>query len=445
MTLRVRPHETEGPALRNSQPDETTRGIPAACDGVSFVAPSQASRPLRVLSVFGTRPEAIKMAPVIKALSGNPRVVSRVCVTAQHRRLLDQVLAHFSIHPDHDLDVMTPDQTSAQVASRVLSRLEPVIREERPDWVLVQGDTTSTLAAALAASYGGTKLAHVEAGLRSFDIRQPFPEEHNRRLVSGLADLHFAPTEVARANLLREGIEPQRILVTGNTGIDALYQTLGELDRLDNGDEKPWDPLPIGRRVILATVHRHENLGPVFEEICHALSTIATRFRDDVYFVCPLHPRREVQVTAHGLLGHCPNIRLLEPLGYLHLVGLLRNCDMVVTDSGGLQEEAPPLGKPVLVLRNVTERPEGLAAGSARLAGTRAKGIIREASRILQDRGLYAQMARPSEPYGDGHAAQRIVSALLEQPQNVQPIAAATSASRDNAVYVARDPGRVSA
>jgi len=197
--------------------------------------------------------------------------------------------------------------------------------------------------------------------------------------------------------------------------------------------------------VILATVHRHENLGPVFEEICHALSTIATRFRDDVYFVCPLHPRREVQVTAHGLLGHCPNIRLLEPLGYLHLVGLLRNCDMVVTDSGGLQEEAPPLGKPVLVLRNVTERPEGLAAGSARLAGTRAKGIIREASRILQDRGLYAQMARPSEPYGDGHAAQRIVSALLEQPQNVQPIAAATSASRDNAVYVARDPGRVSA
>jgi UDP-N-acetylglucosamine 2-epimerase len=327
----------------------------------------------------------------------------------------------------------------------VLARIEPVIREERPDWVLVQGDTTSTLAAALAASYAGTRLAHVEAGLRSFDIRQPFPEEHNRRLVSGLADLHFAPTEAARANLLREGVEPGRILVTGNTGIDALYQTLGEIDRAGNGHATPWDPLPTGPRVILATVHRHENLGPVFEEICHALCTIATRFHDEVYFVCPLHPRREVQSTAHALLGPCPNIRLLEPLGYLHLVALLRRCDIVLTDSGGLQEEAPPLGKPVLVLRNVTERPEGVNAGSARLAGTRAKGIIRETARVLQDRDLYARMARPSELYGDGHAAQRIVSALLEQAATTAPRSAASAAFHDAPVRTAREHGGVSA
>lgn len=444
MTHRARLPETSALGLRESPTSRLPSGLPAACDGVSYVPKVDTSRPLRVLSVFGTRPEAIKMAPVIKALADDPGIVSRVCVTAQHRRLLDQVLAHFSIHPDHDLDVMTADQTSAQVASRVLSRLEPVIREERPDWVLVQGDTTSTLAAALAASYGGTRIAHVEAGLRSYDIRQPFPEEHNRRLVSGLADLHFAPTEVARANLLREGVEPHRIFVTGNTGIDALYQTLREIERHDNGDQKPWDPLPAGRRVILATVHRHENLGLVFEEICHALSAIATRFQDEVYFVCPLHPRREVQAKAHALLGACPNIRLLEPLGYLHLVALLRRCDMVVTDSGGLQEEAPPLGKPVLVLRNVTERPEGVAAGSARLAGTRAKVIIRETARILQDRDLYAQMAQRSEPYGDGRAARRIVAALLEQPQQ-KAISAATSASHGTAVYVAQDPGGASA
>jgi UDP-N-acetylglucosamine 2-epimerase (non-hydrolysing) len=291
-----------------------------------------------------------------------------------------------------------------------------VLWEERPDWVLVQGDTTTTLAAAMAASYAGVRVAHVEAGLRSFDTRQPFPEEFNRRLVSGLADLHFAPTPVAESNLLREGVEPHRIVVTGNTGIDSLYATLAEIDRQADGHDNPWEPLPDARRIILATVHRHENLGAVFVGICHALAGIATRFLHEVYFVCPLHPRREVQATAHALLDHCPNIRLIEPLGYLHLVRLLRRSDVVITDSGGLQEEAPALGKPVLVLRNVTERPEGVTAGSARLAGTRPKGIVREVTRLLQDRELYAQMARRSEPYGDGHAAQRIVSALLEEP-----------------------------
>lgn len=442
MTLRARPHETEGEGSRQGASDPPT-SLPSACDSVPLVHAVAGPRPLRVLSVLGTRPEAIKMAPVIRALAGSNRVLSRVCVTAQHRSLLDQVLAHFSIRPDHDLDVMTADQTSAQIASRVLSRLEPVLREERPDWVVVQGDTTSTLAAALAASYAGTRIAHVEAGLRSFDVTQPFPEEHNRRLVSRLADLHFAPTEVARANLLREGVEPHRIFVTGNTGIDALYQTLGELDRRDDGHENPWDPLPGARRVILTTVHRHENLGAVFAEICLALSAVAARFLDDVYFVCPLHPRREVQATAHALLDQCPNIRLLEPLNYLHLVRLLRRCDVVITDSGGLQEEAPALGKPVLVLRNVTERPEGVTAGSARLAGTRAKGVIREATRLLQDRDLYARMARPSEPYGDGHAAQRIVNALLEQPLSVQPLARAAPVHGDVPAYLGSDRGGV--
>ena len=387
-----------------------------ARDGVPFLPSASPPRRLKVLSVFGTRPEAIKMAPVIGALAGSDRIASRVCVTAQHRGLLDQVLEHFAIRPDHDLDLMTADQTSSQVAARVLLRLEPVLREERPDWVLVQGDTTTTLAAAMAASYAGVRIAHVEAGLRSFDTRQPFPEEFNRRLVSGLADLHFAPTPVAEANLLREGVEPQRIVVTGNTGIDALYATLAEIDRQADRRENPWDPLPDARRIILATVHRHENLGAVFVGICHALAAVATRFLHEVYFVCPLHPRREVQSTAQALLGHCPNIRLIEPLGYLHMVGLLRRSDMVITDSGGLQEEAPALGKPVLVLRNVTERPEGVIAGSGRLVGTRPKGITREVTRLLQDRDLYAQMARRSEPYGDGHAAQRIVSALLEEP-----------------------------
>jgi UDP-N-acetylglucosamine 2-epimerase (non-hydrolysing) len=436
--------DEDGPQRADPVPGGPAVPLPDAQDGVPFLGPAPPLRTVKVLSVFGTRPEAIKMAPVIKALSAHERAVSRVCVTAQHRGLLDQVLAHFSIRPDHDLDVMTADQTSSQVAARVLSRLEPVLREERPDWVLVQGDTTTTLAAAMAASYAGVRVAHVEAGLRSFDTTQPFPEEFNRRLVSALADLHFAPTSVAEANLLREGVAPQRVVVTGNTGIDSLYATLAELDRQPDPRDSPWGPLPDARRIILATVHRHENLGAVFVGICHALAAVAARFLNEVYFVCPLHPRREVQATAHALLGRCPNIRLIEPLGYLHLVRLLRRSDVVITDSGGLQEEAPALGKPVLVLRNVTERPEGVTAGSARLAGTHPKGIVREITRVLQDRAAYAQMSRRSEPYGDGHAAQRIVCALLEEPVRAWVPSVLPRRPGAAQAYAGRGPGGVS-
>lgn len=373
----------------------------------------QCSRPLTVLSVFGTRPEAIKMAPVVQALDDNELVKSRVCVTAQHRDMLDQVLAHFSIRPDHDLNVMVEGQTSSLVASRVLTRLEPVLEAERPDWVLVQGDTTTTLAAALAASHAGVKVGHIEAGLRSFDRRQPFPEENNRRLVTTLAEVHFAPTIGAKANLRREGVPSDRIFVTGNTGIDALYRTAGQLLCEKDHRREPWGYVPSGSKVILATAHRRENLGRAFEEICRALYTIATSFVDSVYIVVPLHPRPEVRATAQALLGGFPNIRLIEPLDYLTLVRLLLRSHFVITDSGGLQEEAPALGKPVLILRNVTERPEGIDGGSARLVGTQQARIVAEASTLLRNEEIYARMARRVEHYGDGRAAGRIVAALV--------------------------------
>jgi UDP-N-acetylglucosamine 2-epimerase (non-hydrolysing) len=376
-------------------------------------SPFEPARSLTVLSVFGTRPEAIKMAPVVKALAANRLVNSRVCVTAQHRGMLDQVLSHFSIRPDHDLDVMVDGQTSSSVASRVISRLEPVLEVERPDWVLVQGDTATTLAAALAASYGRIPIAHIEAGLRSFDRMQPFPEENNRRLVTTLADLHFAPTADAKANLLMERVPPERIFVTGNTGIDALYWTVERLMHEKDHPGNPWGYVPSGSKVILATAHRRENLGPAFEEICRALYTIATRFIGEVYVVVPLHPRREVRATAHALLGGFPNVRLIEPLDYLAMVRLLLRSDFVITDSGGLQEEAPALGKPVLVLRNVTERPEGIEGGSARLVGTRKERIVAEATELIRNEETYSRMARRAEHYGDGRAAGRIVEALV--------------------------------
>jgi UDP-N-acetylglucosamine 2-epimerase (non-hydrolysing) len=394
------------------------------------------ARGLTVLSVFGTRPEAIKMAPVVQTLSDNAFVKSRVCVTAQHRGMLDQVLAHFAIRPDHDLDVMIDGQTSSGVASRVISRLEPILEMERPDWVLVQGDTTTTLAAALAASYGGVKIAHIEAGLRSFDRKQPFPEENNRRLVTTLADLHFAPTADAKANLLMERVPTERIFVTGNTGIDALYWTVGRLMREKDPLENPWGYVPAGNKVILATAHRRENLGPAFEEICRALYIIATRFIGKVHIVVPLHPREEVRATAHALLGGFPNVRLIEPLDYLSMVRLLLRSDFVITDSGGLQEEGPALGKPVLVLRNVTERPEGIEGGSARLVGTRTERIVAEATELIRDQETYARMARRAEHYGDGRAAGRIVDALVGQALDL----AGTPRSRDSAAPVHLHP-----
>ena len=351
---------------------------------------------LKVLSVVGTRPEAIKMAPVIRELGRQPgSFESRVCATAQHREMLDQVLNVFGVVPDYDLDIMNGARTPSQVASAALARLEPVLEAERPDWVLVQGDTTTVTAAALAAFYASVRVSHVEAGLRTHDPRQPFPEEGNRRVAGCLADLHFAPTARARENLLREGVAPERVHVTGNTVVDALRE------------------IPAGARLVLVTAHRRENFGAPLEAICRALGELARRYGGDVRIVYLVHRNPRVWETAHGLLGREPHVSLLPPADYLTLLRLLKRCHLVLTDSGGLQEEAPCLGKPLLVLRDKTERPEALEAGCVKLVGTDAARIVEEASRLLDCPRAYELMSRPALVYGDGHAARRIVDALL--------------------------------
>lgn len=366
----------------------------------------------RTLTVFGTRPEAIKLAPVLEALAARgDEITSRICVTAQHRGMLDQMLTGFGLSPDHDLDVMTAGQTPTQVAARVLERLAPVLAHERPDWVIVQGDTTTTLAAALGARYAGVKVAHVEAGLRTFDPGQPFPEEINRQAVGRLADLHLAPTPTAKANLIGEGIDPRTVRVTGNTAIDALRRTISSIDFRVNGN--PWDRVPRDRRVVLVTAHRRENHGAPLLEICGAVHQIAAQYGDGIRIFYPVHPSRAVRETAAELLGNVPNVVLLDPLDYPQLVRLMVRADLVITDSGGLQEEAPYLGKPVLVLRNVTERPEAVEAGVARLVGSQRERIVTESCRLLDDIEVYARMARRSLVFGDGRAADRIARALL--------------------------------
>jgi len=367
---------------------------------------------MKVLSVFGTRPEAIKMAPVVKAMEAHPAgIESRVCVTAQHREMLDRVLELFRIVPHHDLDVMRPGQTPTQVAVAVMTGLEPILREEQPDWVLVQGDTTTVTAAALASFYARAKVGHLEAGLRTFSRDHPFPEEINRRMAGVTADLHFAPTFRARQNLLCEGIAEERILVTGNTVVDALLQVA----------EMPYDrsagPLAevrFDRRIVLATSHRRENFGRPLHDICGALFDIAEGHRDDIEIVFTVHPNPEVRGAVHSLLAGQPNIRLLPPLDYQPFVYLLARSHLVLTDSGGIQEEAPSLGKPVLVLREVTERPEAVEAGTVRVVGTHRRRIREAAERLLEDDEEYHRMARATNPYGDGKAASRVVEAMLE-------------------------------
>jgi len=364
---------------------------------------------MRVLSVLGTRPEAIKLAPVVRELARRPGLVSRVCVTGQHREMLAPILGLFGMHPDVDLAVMRPNQTPTQVASAVLAGLERVFADERPDWILVQGDTTTVAAAAWAAYYARIRVGHVEAGLRTGDKWQPFPEEVNRRIASVVADLHLAPTEQARQNLLREGIDPAAIVVTGNPVIDALHWasempcdlSQGALAQLD------WS-----KRILVVTAHRRENHGEPLRQICLALREIATIY-PDVVIVYPVHPNPNVTGPVYSLLGQVPGVVLLPPLDYMPFVHLLKRSYLVLTDSGGIQEEAPGLGKPVLVLRNVTERPEALEAGTARLVGTEQASIVREVGLLLDDRGDYASMAHAANPYGDGRAAERIVDALL--------------------------------
>jgi UDP-N-acetylglucosamine 2-epimerase (non-hydrolysing) len=362
-----------------------------------------------VLTIFGTRPEAVKLAPVIKELERHPGFASRVCVTAQHREMLDPFLKLFEIVPDYDLNVMQPRQSLFDVTSRVLLGLEGVLEEEKPDVVLIQGDTTTAFAGALAAFYAKKKIGHVEAGLRTKDRYNPFPEEINRRLVTHLADLHFAPTERARANLLAEGIRDEMVFVTGNTVIDSLLMTLGRTKGQDHLPDVLDDP---GRKLILVTAHRRESFGTGLANITQALREIAAR-ADDVEIVYPVHLNPNVRSAVEGALRGVARVHLIEPVDYVAFVHLMERAFLILTDSGGIQEEAPSLNKPVLVMREVTERPEAVEAGAAKLVGTSSGTIVEETLRLLRDGEEYDRMAKAGNPFGDGHAAERIVRALM--------------------------------
>ncbi len=363
----------------------------------------------KILFVFGTRPEAIKLCPTILYLRRNSDFDVRVCVTAQHRGLLDQVLEVFEVKPDHDLDLMLPGQTLFQSTARILTGLESVLRQERPDLMLVQGDTTTTFAGALAGFYLKVPVGHVEAGLRTGDLYQPFPEEANRLLATRLATLHFAATDWAAENLLREGVSPEAITVTGNTGIDAVLHVRDELaaGRLEGGD---WEWLDPNRKLIVVTAHRRESFGEGFVRICRALSRVAGR--RDVQIVYPVHPNPNVQEPVNRYLRELDNVHLIEPVSYVPFVDLMRRAYLLVTDSGGIQEEGPSLGKPILVLREKTERPEAVEAGTVRLVGSDEERIVRETFRLLDDEKEWEAMARVHNPYGDGRASERIASVI---------------------------------
>ncbi|HYM11662.1 MAG TPA: UDP-N-acetylglucosamine 2-epimerase (non-hydrolyzing) [Bryobacterales bacterium] len=367
-------------------------------------------RPLRVLFVFGTRPEAIKLCPLVKRIEKEPqRFEARVCVTAQHRLMLDQVLEAFQVEPHHDLDIMLPGQTLSQLTARAVEKLAPVVERERPDVVVVQGDTTTTFCAALAGFYARIRVAHVEAGLRTGDKYQPYPEEINRVLTTRLSDLHFAATEEAAANLRAEGVPAAAIFVTGNTVLDAV---LFIRDQLESGalPRAEWPFLNARRKLIVVTAHRRESFGAGFERICEALAKLAER--PDVEIVYPVHRNPNVQEPVRRRLAGRANIHLLEPLEYVPFVDLMTRSYLILSDSGGVQEEAPSLGKPVLVLREKTERPEAVRAGTVRLVGTDVEKILREANKLLDGPEHYRSMARRINPYGDGHACDRIAEIL---------------------------------
>ncbi len=369
----------------------------------------------KILSVFGTRPEAIKMAPVVKEFAKYPEVYeSRVCVTAQHREMLDQVLELFDIKPDYDLDIMKPGQSLTDVTCNVLQGLAPVLEDFRPDVVLVHGDTTTTMAASLAAYYQKIPVGHVEAGLRTGDIYSPWPEEMNRRLAGSITSCHFAPTERSRQNLLDEGISEENILVTGNTVIDALLDIV-ELVRNDSALQQQmaerFSYLDVRKRLILVTGHRRENFGQGFEQICTALKTISES-DSDVEILYPVHLNPNVQEPVKRILEGVQNIHLIEPQDYLPFVYLMDRSYLIITDSGGVQEEAPSLGKPVLVMRDTTERPEAVAAGTVKLVGTDADRIIAEAFALLNNKAAFEKMSQAHNPYGDGKAAERIAERL---------------------------------
>ncbi len=365
---------------------------------------------MKILSVIGTRPELVKMAPVLSALARDRRAASRVCVTGQHRSMLDELLPVFGITPDLDLKIMRPDQTLSEVLSAAVAGLERVIREERPGAVLAEGDTTTVMAAAIAAFHERVPFAHVEAGLRSHDLARPFPEEFNRRVADAAARWCFAPTPGARANLLAEGIAAERVLVTGNTVVDALLEVSArptslppELERLTAGP----------RRLVLVTAHRRESFGEPFRELCLALREIAQGHSDSVQLVYPVHLNPNVRAPVHAILDGVPNVSLLEPLDYVTFVQVMKRAWFVLTDSGGIQEEAPSLDVPVLVMREVTERPEAVERGTARLVGTERETIVAAANELLANGAARRRMTGKGNPYGDGRAGARIVAALL--------------------------------
>jgi UDP-N-acetylglucosamine 2-epimerase (non-hydrolysing) len=376
-------------------------------------SPLQRQLKQRIVVVFGTRPEAIKLCPLVSTLRGKPyssQLETVVCVTAQHRQMLDQVLGAFDIHPDCDLDLMRPGQTLTALTSRLLAGLESVFTDLKPSLAIVQGDTTTTLAGTLAAFYARVPVAHVEAGLRTFDLNSPFPEEMNRLVTGRLATLHFAATDWAAGNLAREGVPADSIQVTGNTGIDAV---LTIRDSLETGKLSGFSALPRDktRKLIVVTAHRRESFGDGFLRICEAIGELASR--PDVQIVWPVHPNPNVQHAVDATLRSKTNVMLIEPLDYVPFVDLMLRAHLLITDSGGVQEEGPSLGKPILVLREKTERPEAVDAGTVKLVGTERETIVREAVRLLEDRQEYDRMARLHNPYGDGKACGRIAACIL--------------------------------
>ena len=374
---------------------------------------------LKVLTVFGTRPEAIKMAPVVLALQNEAEIESIVCVTAQHRQMLDQVLNLFNIQPDYDLDLMAPNQDLFDITAKVLLGLRDVLKQAKPDIVLVHGDTTTCFAAGLAAFYQNIKLGHVEAGLRTGNLRAPFPEEANRTLVGRLADFHFAPTESSRQNLLKEGVPDENIVVTGNTVIDAL---LIVRDKVVNKPASDWQQkfgedlyqkiISPERKLILITGHRRENFGQGFIDLCQAIKELAEK-HPEWDLVYPVHLNPNVQKPVYEILNNLVNVHLIEPLDYEPFVWMMNQSDLILTDSGGIQEEGPSLGKPVLVMREVTERPEAVDAGTVLLVGTDKEKIVNGVEQVLSDESVYSRMSKAHNPYGDGKSCERIINKLL--------------------------------
>lgn len=370
---------------------------------------------IRVLSIFGTRPEAVKMSPVVKALEADPEIESIVCVTAQHREMLDQVLAVFDVQPDIDLNLMKPNQSLAQITAAILTNLEPVLKEHVPDWVLIQGDTTTVMTTALLCYYNQIKIGHVEAGLRTGDKWQPFPEEINRKIAGVVADLHLAPTEHSRKNLLAEGVDDELIAVTGNPAIDALRiitskdapASVAELIKTHKIGEN-------GKRLVMVTAHRRENFGQPLLNIIQALKDLALAYGDQIHLVYPVHLNPNVQKPVYEHLSGIENITLLPPMDYLPMVHLMKQAALVLTDSGGIQEEATGLGIPTLVMRETTERPEGVDAGVLKLVGTDTNTIVNEAKTLLDNEAAYQAMAQAANPFGDGHAAEKIIAAIKQ-------------------------------